>query len=452
MKGKGKVTLIVVMVLVGSLLILLTVVSKLGIVENGTTFAEAAAAPKEIYKIDTLKNNQLYIWKDFEGKAIDDSDNIFFNCPTGNPNVKYKDKSTSDVKYTIWIPAADDSSIPTLTRNDKLIYISQESVPDTFDFLRMYENGYSIGITSLIADASDHYYIDYIQTDKNDYKKSINVNSDAKDLAGYLIERLYLDKVGDMTITSKNISEGGVVKGLKKNEQYICEFYTGTYYQDFLLTASEHTFTELEDFTCYGYEFLHSNCISIDIPEWLCSGYYYINGIGLFRFVDDEDIDKYTGLAYDENIDWNDPLILYDEFGQVIYDPSRPEIGEQFQVTEDDMEEDIIEESSAVSVEPSDSMWSYSIDKKQKVFSAEIKLAEIVNSPVATVIVTKPDGSVEAFAENDNVISVKINKAEPGAYAFTLQDAASRTFDVTYSTGDVYSGEADRISEPEGDD
>ena len=32
-------------------------------------------------------------------------------------------------------------------------------------------------ITSLIPDASEHYYISYMLTDADDYKKSINVKS-----------------------------------------------------------------------------------------------------------------------------------------------------------------------------------------------------------------------------------------------------------------------------------
>ena len=30
-------------------------------------------------------------------------------------------------------------------------------------------------------------------------------------------------------------------------------------------------------------------------------------------------------MMYDEAIDWNDPIIIYDENGEVIYDPSQPD-------------------------------------------------------------------------------------------------------------------------------
>lgn len=73
---------------------------------------------------------------------------------------------------------------------------------------------------------------------------------------------------------------------------------------------------------------MHSNFIVIEIPEYFKSGYYFVNGVGLFRYVADSDISKYNGKSYDESIDWNDPIILYDDDGVVIYDPSDPDFEE----------------------------------------------------------------------------------------------------------------------------
>ena len=42
-----------------------------------------------------------------------------------------------------------------------------------------------------------------------------------------------------------------------------------------------------------------------------------------------EDEKIYNGKAYDENMNWNKPMILYDEFGSVIFDPSDPETKEE---------------------------------------------------------------------------------------------------------------------------
>ena len=442
MRKKGNAVFKIVVITVVVLMIALVALTKIGLLETGTTYAAKVDEAKAEIQVDNLEDNHLYVWKDVADKNIED-ENTFYICPSGNTNVSYEDKGVSGANFTVWIPTDEDETIPTLTSADKLLYVSKTEVPDTFDFQRMYENGYSIGITSLTADASDHYYIEYAKTDEDDYKKYVNTKSDAKDLGGLVIEKLYLDKVGGMEITSENVSESGIVTGLTKDEQYICEFYTGTYYQDYLLTASEHTFTEFEDFTCYGYEFLHANCISIDIPAWLCSGYYYINGIGLFRYVDDTDLGAYSGEPYDENIAWNEPLIQYNELGQVVFDPSKDTVEEEEVVEET--------ETEATSTTGSVAGWSYSMAESSESFSAEITLSELSNGEAAVVNVTRPDGTVETFTENNNVIAVQLDENEAGAYAFSLENIAGRSFEVLYSTGETYSGVGEEV-EPTGDE
>lgn len=445
MKQKGNKGVFVILIIGGLLLIASVIFTKLGLVENGTTYAASISEVEPIHSVDDLKNNKLYVWDDCKKKTIDNKNNRFFECPTGNVNIKYEDREAAIEKYTVWIPSDKDNEIPTLTSNDKLLYVCNAIVPDTFTFLRMYENGYSIGITSLIPDASEHYYISYMLTDADDYKKSINVKSDANDLAGLNIERLYLDKIGGKEVTEQNISDGGIVTGLTKDEQYICEFYTGTFFQDYLLTANQHTFTEFEEFTCYGYEFMHSNCIEISIPDWLCSGYYCINGIGLFRYVDDSDIGTYNGEPYDEHVAWNEPLIQYDEYGKVIYDPS--------QQVEEELQDSTYGDSTqkAASVKNNLSSWSYSISKVNKPFTATIKLASVENGKAAQLLVKEPNGNIDSFTEEDNVIYVSIDSPEKGAYEFELSCILGRSYTVEYSTGETYSGVATE-SEPEGDE
>ena len=130
------------------------------------------------------------------------------------------------------------------------------------------------------------------------------------------------------------VSDGGTVIKLKKDKTYTCEFYTGTFYQDFNLQANIHSFGSFERFVSYDYEFMHSNFIAVKIPDYFVSGYYFVNGVGLFRYVSDSDAGKYNGEAYDENINWNEPMILYNEDGTVLFDPSDPD---RFEKDIDDM-------------------------------------------------------------------------------------------------------------------
>lgn len=289
--------------------------------------------PYEYNDVESLESGTAYVWSDDKVTDIRDDfngpneKNIFFRLVTGDYNFKGSEQvELSEYPRSIWIDESLDEQIPTVTSKDKLIYISDTTVPEKIVFERFADYGYTIGISNLIPDGGDHYYFCYAETDTDDYKYYVDMNSDAADLIQFeTISRLYLDKVDGKRVNKDSVSKGGTVLGLTKGNKYICEFYTGTFYQDFELTANIHSFGSMEQFTSYDYEFLHSNCIAISIPEYFKSGYYYVNGVGLFRYVTDADLKKYNGKAYDAGIDWNDPIVIYDENGFVIYDPSDPD-------------------------------------------------------------------------------------------------------------------------------
>lgn len=292
---------------------------------------QADDKPNAYSNVYELSSGMAYVWdhkgetdirKDLSQDRVGDA--VFFACPKGDINFKGDELSDIDqYPRSIWIPSDIDDQIPTVTSENALIYISDTTVPKEIIFERFADYGYSIGVSNMEADGGGHYYIVYAETDEDDYKYYVDMKSDAAEITQFdTISRLFLDKVGGMEVTDESVSDGGTVLGLEKDKYYICEFYTGTFYQDFKLKAGIHSFGKLERFVCHDYEFLHANCIKIEIPEWFKSGYYFVQGVGLFRYVSDEDLKEYNGLAYDENIDWNDPIKQYDEYGVCIFDPS----------------------------------------------------------------------------------------------------------------------------------
>ena len=287
--------------------------------------------PNEYANVYELSSGKAYVWDhkgetDIKKDLAQDraSEAVFFACPTGDINFKGDELSDIDqYPRSIWISSDMDDQIPTVTSANALIYISDTTVPEDIIFERFADYGYSIGVSNMEADGGGHYYIPYAQNNEDDYKYYVDLKSEAAQITEFdTIAKLYLDKVGDMQVNEDTVSDGGTVLGLSKDEAYICEFYTGTFYQDFKLKANVHSFGSLERFVCHNYEFLHANCIKIEIPEWFKTGYYFVQGVGLFRYVSDEDLGSYNGLAYDPDINWNDPIKQYDEYGVCIFDPS----------------------------------------------------------------------------------------------------------------------------------
>lgn len=279
---------------------------------------------KIIKSVEDLEDGCFYVWHnenqpdikvDLKGTV---NENVFRKCPSGLKNWENND---TGICHTIWFDTSNDMEIPVLYPGDELIYISNSSIPhEGIQWERFGDYGYTIGIANLSQDQSGHYYI---TNSDGEYKGYINPNSDAMQL-GDLVEasELFIDKLGSVPVRDGFVSEGGTLFGLSKDTKYLCEWYTGTFYQDYEMTANTHAFCSLEMFTTYDYEFLHSNCISITIPEWLKTGCYYVNGIGFFRYVSGDNKYKYNGKPYDSDIDWNDKIIIYDENNFLLYDPS----------------------------------------------------------------------------------------------------------------------------------
>lgn len=210
----------------------------------------------------------------------------------------------------------DEEDIPTVTSQDELLYISKTDVPQEFIFERFRDDGISIGLANLIKDESNHYYFPLNENDDSDYESYVDMESDVKAVTKLEnVSRLYIDQVGDIKVNPDTVTKGGVIKGLESCKEYIATFYTGTLYQDFKVNSNIHTFTSMESIKSYDYDFLHSNVIRVKIPEYFKSGYYLVNGIGFFRYLKDSDIGR-------TDVFINDPMIIYDEYGFVVYDPS----------------------------------------------------------------------------------------------------------------------------------
>lgn len=332
MKKKKKINPLVIIGIIGAVILVIVIGCQIFRINLFATLSgENAKIASSFSDVNELSSGKAYVWHHEGGNIKDDlskkaDSNIFFTCIKGDYNFKNQEMEMAvEHPRSIWISSDIDDSIPTVRKDDLLIYVSSTAVPDGIVFERFADYGYSIGVSNMIKDGGGHYCIEYAAVDEDDYKYSIDMNSDASQLSDLAaIERLYLDKVGDTKVREDNVSDGGTVLGLKKDKSYVCEFYTGTYYQDFKLTANIHMFSSLERFTSYEYEFMHSNFIVISIPDYFKSGYYFVNGVGLFRYVAEEDEGIYNGEAYDEAIDWNDPIVVYNENGEVIEDPSDP--------------------------------------------------------------------------------------------------------------------------------
>ena len=324
-----KVVLIITVVIVAVIVIYLLVTrnnNENSLLPTLETIGVDSSTITKTGSVDEHEDGCFYVWHNEKsdditsdlGSAV--SMDVFRLCPSGEKNWE-KDKGTN-VNHVLWFTSENDKEIPTLYKGDQLLYVSSTEIPfEGISWERYADYGYSIGVSNLIGDKRGHYHIN--NPDGKGFKGYIYDKSDASELNQFsTISDLFLDKVGSSDVRDNLVSDGGTISNLEKNGAYICEWYTGSFYQDFKMVANIHPFCAFETYTTYNYEFLHSSCIAIEIPKWFKTGYYYANDIGFFRYVAGNDSSSYNGEAYDPFISWNEPVIIKDDNGNVVYNPS----------------------------------------------------------------------------------------------------------------------------------
>ena len=201
--------------------------------------------------------------------------------------------SSSSTTRTLWF-STDWSRIPTMYRGDQLIYKTSATLKEQFRIERFEYVGYTIGLSNLKQTASGRFSF---STDPDN--KNINPASDATQLYDVPTDIAIIDRIGNEYLREGNVSSGGCILGLEEGKVYLAEVYAGTFLNEYRLTADSIALTSMEDYQTVDYEFLRSEILEIQIPDYFHSGYYLVNGFGLFRYV--------NGSSYDENTDFNIP-------------------------------------------------------------------------------------------------------------------------------------------------
>ena len=184
----------------------------------------------------------------------------------------------------------DHEQIPTLYRDTQLIYKSSDfnnpnadgsvsGTPTDYYLERFSDLGWSIGLTRLSNPDGTKYRTAVIE--QNFYPgcsavRNLQLQQDAS---------LVIDKINGVPITGSNVSSVGTVTGLTMGTEYTVDAYIGTTPVGGQVMADVHMFGSFELYDLKDYELDSTGYAIINIPDYMWSGYYYINGMGLFRYV-----------------------------------------------------------------------------------------------------------------------------------------------------------------------
>lgn len=224
--------------------------------------------------------------------------------------VTLKNDNTTEVLATADITNDD---IPTLYEGDSLVLYANDGILTDIEFVHFYDHGYTLGFYGL----SETFEGSNIYCLKSGDEK-VQIFGDAYETFGPnyydMAQTITIPKIGDVSIGHDRVSSIGSIKGLRKDSEYTAEVYLGSVRYEVQLKANVRMWSEMERFNLTSLEYIGNGIMKIDIPDFVESGYYSINGVGFFRYV--------KGTSYDENTEFNNRVIILDSEGYVLYDPT----------------------------------------------------------------------------------------------------------------------------------
>lgn len=204
-------------------------------------------------------------------------------------------EETSPSNGTIaWFDHTAYDNIVTMYKGDKLIYYTTNDIDESFSYTRFLDMGYTIPIAGLEAGASGKFHIS-TSSDAG----TVYPDSSATSLYEFQNDQVIVDKIGGVSLTADNVSDYGTVTGLEQDEEYNIDLYSGSVLTKTSMYANIRVMGLDDDqsFTTNKFDFLSGEVIQIGLPNWFNSGYYEINGLGIFRYV--------NGTSYDETTNFN---------------------------------------------------------------------------------------------------------------------------------------------------
>ena len=223
-------------------------------------------------------------------------------------NVRYGCYSADYTRFVWEIDGVDEDKIPTMHAGDTIVFHSKDAIPQYFAVERFGDLGYTIGVAQLVESASGNYMYSLATS-------FVEPEADTVNLENLGATDIYLVSVGGLRITSENVSKAGTIMGLEKGQNYACDVRTGTESIMASFKATTHVWYSMEQFMTAKFDFIDAVTIEIPLDSTLPSGYYTVNGCGLFKYIAEEDFEREEEMTVE---DFNKPFFAYDENGWVI--------------------------------------------------------------------------------------------------------------------------------------
>ena len=156
-----------------------------------------------------------------------------------------------------------DAAIPTLYKNDQLIYVSNGSISE-FKWERFKDYGYSIGLSGLEISQSGKIK----SGEQTTVAANANIQTGLSALPLSNETDLTVDKINGTAITSQYVNDAGVITGMSKDATAQIEFYLGTAPAPITTVADTRYFKSFELYQTTKYSLSTDGYAVIEVPSY----------------------------------------------------------------------------------------------------------------------------------------------------------------------------------------
>lgn len=312
----------------------------------------------------------------------------------------------ADPEHRMAMFGADDIEIPTMYSDSLLIYkaVDGGSIPEETVLERYKDEGYSIGVRGLsMQNGKCHTEVSEV---------SFYPGSSALAITAQNGTDLIIDKIDGVSVTEQQLSSAGTISGLTQNTTYTVDAYSGTNYIGGEITADTHMFSSMERFTIEEYSMDPSNFAILAFPKDLWSGYYYVNGMGMIRYI------NHPKSMGDEVDTFNEEYYVTDQHGNVTTNPANT-------VLSDEQEKEDV--------------WNYRfpVDEGKPYLSVKVTCTGKTSDVKGTLFA--PDGRRTTLSSDTDsqLLTGSVENPSAGAWTLSMTGLKDKVFDINIAYTEV---------------
>ncbi len=276
----------------------------MGLMLSGCKKEQEAEGPKEAIlsavSLNDLEPGHFYV-KSGDSFYLLSVEDCNFDPARPAQSADSKDRGmTSQAENRLLGFVRRDMAVPTLYKNDQLIYVSDGSI-SAFTWERFRDCGYSIGFSGLVLSESGKIKSapQTVCCEGSTLKTTLETLGLGRDTD------VTVDSINGTTLSPQYLNSAGIITGMSKDAAAKVDLYLGTQHTPVSVAADTRYYQSFELYQTAKYTLSTDGYAIVEVPAYFRSGYYLINNLGFVKFlnvdrgVDESGIDLNSAYYYE---------------------------------------------------------------------------------------------------------------------------------------------------------